>query len=131
MAKNNARLQGGVFQRQLRFLVKGSPEAIDPSSRQVEFSPNAVLFDNSGPNLPNKSIVFDTRGVVNVSELSEDAYLADLGTDLVEGPICAEDCINLLALPMIDDPLNSNVSRLVREVSAESRMTSNFTKVRA
>ncbi|KAL6714488.1 hypothetical protein ACLMJK_007912 [Lecanora helva] len=103
------------------------PGTNEPREHQVKFSPNIVRLDISGPDLPNLSF-YDLPGVINVSELSEEAYLVDLVKNLVKEYICAEDCINLLALPMTDDPANSSASRLVREVGAESRTLGCLTK---
>ena len=105
--------------------LPGNPKPIN--EHQVKFSPNVVRLDISGPGLPNLSF-YDLPGVINVSEIAEEAYLVDLVKNLVKEYIKADDCINLLALPMTDDPANSSASRLIREVKAESRTVGCLTK---
>lgn len=94
---------------------------------QVKFSPNVIRLDISGPDLPNLSF-YDLPGVINVSEVPEEAYLVDLVRNLVKEYIQAEDCINLLALTMTDDPANSSAFSLVKEVKAEERTVGCLTK---
>lgn len=84
-----------------------------------------VRLEISGPNLPNLSF-YDLPGVINVSDVPEESYLVDLVKNLVKQYIKADNCINLLALPMTDDPANSSASRLIREEAAESRTGAYF-----
>lgn len=107
--------------------LPGNSQRKEEQDHQVKFSPNVVRLHISGPNLPNLSF-YDLPGVINVSEVAEEAYLVDLVKNLVKEYIGAEDCINLLALPMSDDPANSSASRLIREVKAEARTLGCLTK---
>lgn len=100
----------------------------DPGSKhQVKFSPNVVRLDISGPQLPNLSF-YDLPGVINQSEVAEEEYLVNLVRNLVKEYIKADNCINLLAIPMTDDPANSSASKLIREVKAEARTVGVLTK---
>ena len=94
---------------------------------QVKFSPNVVQLEISGPNLPNLSF-YDLPGVINVSDVPEESYLVDLVKNLVRQYIKADNCINLLALPMTDDPANSSASRLIRDEEAGARTIGVLTK---
>lgn len=94
---------------------------------QVKFSPNVVRLDISGRDLPNLSF-FDLPGVINVADLSEDAYLVDLVKNLVREYVMAEDCINLLAITMTDDPANSSASKLLRDLKVDQRTVGCLTK---
>lgn len=94
---------------------------------QVEFSPNIVRLDISGPGLPNMSF-YDLPGVISVHELAEDQYLVELVKNLVIDYIQDHNCINLLTLPMTDDPSNSNASVLIRRAKAEARTVGVLTK---
>lgn len=94
---------------------------------QVEFSPNIIRLDISGPGLPNMSF-YDLPGVISVHELAEDQYLVDLVKNLVIDYIQDHNCINLLTLPMTDDPSNSNASVLIRCAKAEARTVGVLTK---
>ena len=105
--------------------LPGMPKSND--QHQVKFSPNVVRLDISGPNLPNLSF-YDLPGVINVSELAEEAYLVDLIKNLVKEYIKADDCINLLAVSMTDDPANSSASKLIHEVKAGARTLGCLTK---
>lgn len=123
-----------LYLAQLATLNPGSPyEKYLPGNtqpkdeHQVKFSPNVVGLDISGPGLPNLSF-FDLPGVINVSEVAGEEYLVDLVKNLVKDYIKDPNCINLLALPMTDDPANSSASRLVREVKAEARTVGCLTK---
>lgn len=111
---------GSPYERYL----PGNPKPKD--ERQVKFSPNVVRLDISGPGLPNLSFT-DLPGVINVSDEGED-YLISLVKNLVKEYVKADDCINLLAMPMTHDPANSSAARLVREVRAESRTVGCLTK---
>ena len=94
---------------------------------QVKFSPNVIRLDISGPGLLNLSF-YDLPGVINQSEVAEEEYLVNLVKNLVKEYIKADNCINLLAIPMTDDPANSSASRLIREVKAEARTVGVLTK---
>ena len=93
----------------------------------VKFSPNVVRLDISGCDLPNLSF-FDLPGVINVADASEDNYLVDLVKNLVKEYVTAKDCINLLAIPMTDDPANSSASKLLRDLKVDSKTIGCLTK---
>ncbi|MCJ1463834.1 hypothetical protein MMC07_002443 [Pseudocyphellaria aurata] len=104
------------------------PGKADPGdSMQVKFSPNVVRLDISGPGLPNMSF-YDLPGVISQPEVPEEQYLVDLVKNLVKEYIKDDSCINLLALPMTDDPTNSTASSLVRDVNAHGRTVGVLTK---
>ena len=105
----------------------GNPIIGSRKSYQVKFSPNIIRLDITGPGLPNLSF-YDLPGVINVSEVPEEAYLVKLVRNLVKDYIKAEDCINLLALTMTDDIANSSALSLVKEVKAETRTVGCLTK---
>ena len=94
---------------------------------QVKFSPNVIRLDISGQGLPNLSF-YDLPGVINVSDTPEEGYLVNLVKNLVKEYVQAEDSINLLAIPMTDDPANSSASQLIRELGAEARTLGVLTK---
>lgn len=94
---------------------------------QVKFSPNVIRLDISGKGLPNLSF-YDLPGVINVSDTPEEGYLVNLVKNLVKDYVQAEDSINLLAIPMTDDPANSSASQLIRELKAEARTLGVLTK---
>ena len=87
---------------------------------QVKFSPNIVRIDISGPALPNLSF-YDLPGVINNAEEPGEEYLVKLVQNLVKDYIHADNCINLLALPMTDDAANSSAARIIKEARAERR----------
>ena len=98
-----------------------------PSKCQVKFSPNVIRLKISGPGLPNLAF-HDLPGVINVSDNAEEEYLVQLVKNLVTEYIKEETCINLLALPMSDDPANSSALRLIGEVGAKDRTIGVLTK---
>ena len=120
---------------QLATLNPGTaPEVYMPNQRhvvnhtiQVKFSPNVIRLDISGPNLPNLSF-YDLPGVINVSDIAEESYLVNLVKNLVKEYVRAEDSINLLAMPMTDDPANCSAFRLIRDLKAEGRTIGCLTK---
>lgn len=102
----------------------------DPGPResfQVKFSPNVIRLNISGPGLPNLSF-YDLPGVINVPDVAEEHYVVDLIKNLVKQYVQAKDSINLLAIPMTDDPANSSASKLIRELKAEPRTIGCLTK---
>ena len=107
--------------------IPGSTTFKANRSYQVKFSPNVVRLEISGPNLPNLSF-YDLPGVINVSDVPEERYLVDLVKNLVQQYIQADNSINLLALPMTDDPANSSASKLIRDEKAEARTVGVLTK---
>lgn len=90
--------------------------------RKVKFSPNVIQLDISGPDLPNLSF-YDLPGVINVPEVAHEEYLVTLVKNLVKEYINSPDCINLLAIPMTDDPANSSASQLIGEVKGANGRT--------
>ena len=94
---------------------------------QVKFSPNIVRLDISGPGLPNLAF-HDLPGIINNSDVEEENYLVQLVRNLVKSYVSSKDSINLLALPVTDDPANSSALRLIREVKAEARTVGCVTK---
>ena len=89
---------------------------------EVKFSPNVIQLDISGPDLPNLSF-YDLPGVINVSEFAHEEYLVTLVKNLVKEYISTQDCINILALPMTDDPANSSASQLIRDIKGARERT--------
>ena len=89
---------------------------------EVKFSPNVIQLDISGPDLPNLSF-YDLPGVINVSEFAHEEYLVDLVKNLVKEYISTQDCINILAIPMTDDPANSSASKLIRDIKGARERT--------
>ena len=104
--------------------LPGNPKPNE--EHQVKFSPNVVRLDISGPALPNLSFT-DLPGVISDSD-DEDVYLLDLVQNLVKEYIKAEDCINVLAIPMTHDPQNSRASRLIKDLKAQDRTVGCLTK---
>lgn len=96
-------------------------------THQVKFSPNIIRLDIAGPGLPNLSF-YDLPGVINVSEVPDEAYLVDLVRNLVKQYIRAPDCINVLALTMTHDVANSSAFGLIHEMKAEPRTVGCLTK---
>ncbi|KAL9040412.1 MAG: hypothetical protein Q9214_004496, partial [Letrouitia sp. 1 TL-2023] len=94
---------------------------------QVKFSPNIVRVNIAAPNVPNLSF-YDLPGVINQAEVPEEEYLVDLVQNLVKDYIKTDNCLNLLALPMTDDPANSTAAKLIRSVNAEARTIGVLTK---
>ncbi|KAF6240067.1 hypothetical protein HO173_001677 [Letharia columbiana] len=122
-----------IYLAQLATLNPGSPwERYLPSNpnpneqHQVKFSPNVIRLDISGPELPNLSFT-DLPGVISDSD-DEEVYLLALVQNLVKDYVKAEDCINVLAIPMTHDPANSRASRLIRELKAQGRTIGCLTK---
>ncbi|KAI9773011.1 MAG: hypothetical protein M1835_006215 [Candelina submexicana] len=127
-------LESALFWAQLATLNPGNnPELYKPGcnentspSFQVKFSPNVVRLDIAGPGLPNLSF-FDLPGVINAAD-SKERYLVDLVAKLVKEYIRADNCINLLTLPMTDDVENSTAYGIIKEEEAEHRTIGVLTK---
>lgn len=104
------------------------PGKVTPGEeRQVQFSPNVVRLEISGPGLVDLSF-YDLPGVINVSEVAEEEYLVPLVRNLVIEYIKQETCINILAIPMTDDPANSTAFDIIRRFNAETRTVGVLTK---
>ena len=104
------------------------PGWASPSTEfQVQFSPNVVQLDITGPGLPNLHF-YDLPGVINVSEVPNEKYLPALVRNLVTDYIKADNCINLLTIPMTDDPANSSATALVENAGANGRTIGVLTK---
>lgn len=126
---SKAQVESALYRAQLAILDIGNPyehyklgSTLPRDSLKVKFSPNVIQLDISGPDLPNLSF-YDLPGVINVSEVAHEEYLVTLVKNLVKEYISSADCINLLAIPMTDDPANSSASRLVREVNGARERT--------
>lgn len=109
------------------YYLPTSPNFKGDRDYQVKFSPNVVRLDITGPKLPNLSFT-DLPGVINVSDVADEEYLVNLVKNLVKEYIKDDKCINLLTLPMTDDPANSSASKLIRDVKAEGRTVGVLTK---
>ncbi|KAL8688245.1 MAG: hypothetical protein Q9218_005797 [Villophora microphyllina] len=108
--------------------AKYVPGKICPTEdMQVKFAPNVVRLDISSPDVPNLSF-YDLPGVINQAEVPEEEYLVKLVANLVQHYIKTDNCLNLLAIPMTDDPANSTASKLVQELNAQSRTIGVLTK---
>ena len=107
--------------------MPASPNFKNNASNQVKFSPNVVRIEIIGVDLPNLSF-YDLPGVINVSDVAEESYLVNLVKNLVKEYIKADNCINLLTLPMTDDPANSSASMILRQEHAECRTVGVLTK---
>ncbi|OCK79986.1 hypothetical protein K432DRAFT_393431 [Lepidopterella palustris CBS 459.81] len=94
---------------------------------QVEFSPNLVCLDISGPGLPNLSF-YDLPGVINQTEDDGKPYLVKLVKNLVKEYIKSENALVLLATSMEGDAANSSAAKIVRKLKAESRCIGVLTK---
>ena len=126
---SKAQVEDALHRAQLAILNIGNPHEdyelglpLPKDNLKVKFSPNVIQLDISGPNLPNLSF-YDLPGVINVSEVAHEEYLVTLVKNLVKEYISTPDCINLLAIPMTDDPANSSASRLIRDVKGASERT--------
>ena len=119
---SKAQVEDALYRAQLAILNIGNPHEdyrlgvpLPKDNLKVKFSPNVIQLDISGPDSPNLSF-YDLPGVINVSEVAHEEYLVTLVKNLVTEYINTRDCINLLAIPMTDDPANSSASRLIREI---------------
>ncbi|KAL8703679.1 MAG: hypothetical protein Q9201_003133 [Fulgogasparrea decipioides] len=106
--------------------IPGKNSLID-ERMQVKFSPNVVRLDITAPDVPNLSF-YDLPGVINQAEVPEEEYLVKLVANLAKSYIKTENCINLLAMPMTDDPANSTASKLIHELDAQNRTIGVLTK---
>ncbi|KAI9818928.1 MAG: hypothetical protein M1827_007749 [Pycnora praestabilis] len=128
-------VENALFWAQLATLNPGIPHheyipctnMATSQTRQVDFSPNVVRLEISGPQLPNLSFT-DLPGIINITEDEEEKYLVKLVKNLVKEYIKAENCIILLALPMTDDAANSTAAGIIKEVGAQSRTVGVLTK---
>ncbi|KAL8720623.1 MAG: hypothetical protein Q9181_007883 [Wetmoreana brouardii] len=132
---NKADIPRGLQLAQLAILNPGSdPVKYIPGKNslidermQVKFSPNVVRLDITAPDVPNLSF-YDLPGVINQAEVPEEEYLVKLVANLAKSYIRTENCINLLAMPMTDDPANSTASKLIHELNAQNRTIGVITK---
>lgn len=95
--------------------------------RQVDFSPNVVALEISGPDLPSLSF-FDLPGIIQVTEGEHDKYLIKVVETLVTQYVKHENALILCALPMSSDSANSRASRIVRDCQAADRCLGVLTK---
>ena len=126
---SKAQVEDALYRAQLAILNIGNAHeeyklglTLPRDNLKLKFSPNVIQLDISGPGLPNLSF-YDLPGVINVSEVAHEEYLVTLVKNLVKEYISTSDCINLLAIPMTDDPANSSASRLIREVKGARERT--------
>ena len=119
---SKTQVEDALYRAQLAILNIGNPHEdykmglpLPRDKLKVKFSPNVIQLNISGPDLPNLSF-YDLPGVINVPEVAHEQYLVTLVKNLVKEYISTPDCINLLAIPMTDDPANSSASQLIREV---------------
>lgn len=126
---SKAEVENALYRAQLAVLNIGNPHGdyklglpLPRDNLKVKFSPNIIQLDISGPDLPNLSF-YDLPGVINVSEVAQEEYLVALVKNLVTEYISTPDCLNLLAIPMTDDPANSSASRLIRDVKGAGERT--------
>ncbi|KAL8967444.1 MAG: hypothetical protein Q9183_002916 [Haloplaca sp. 2 TL-2023] len=108
--------------------MKFIPGQPTPDNRlQCKFSPNVIKLDITSPDVPNLYF-YDLPGVINQAEIPEEEYLVKLVANLAKKYIRTENCLNLLAMPMTDDPANSTASKLVQELGAQARTFGVLTK---
>ncbi|KAL9585363.1 MAG: hypothetical protein Q9212_001571 [Teloschistes hypoglaucus] len=108
--------------------AKFHPGKSNPDERiQVKFSPNVIRLDITAPDVPNLSF-YDLPGVINQAEVPEEGYLVELVANLAKTYINTDNCLNLLVLPMTDDPANSTASKLVHTLGAQNRTIGVLTK---
>ncbi|KAL2354881.1 Dynamin family protein [Cryomyces antarcticus] len=99
----------------------------DTSQLQVEFSPNVVRLDISGPGLPNLAF-YDLPGIINQSADTGKPYLVKLVRSLVKEYVRSENALVLLACSMEGDIATSSASSIVRKMGAEHRCIGVLTK---
>ena len=126
---SKAEVEEALFRAQRAILDIGNPHeyykmgvSLPKPEFEVKFSPNVIQLDISGPDLPNLSF-YDLPGVINVSEFAHEEYLVTLVKNLVKEYISTQDCINILAIPMTDDPANSSASQLIRDIKGARERT--------
>ncbi|KAL8642029.1 MAG: hypothetical protein Q9228_001240 [Teloschistes exilis] len=108
--------------------AKFQPGKSNPDERiQVKFSPNVIRLDITAADVPNLSF-HDLPGVINQAEVAEEGYLVELVANLAKQYINTDNCLNLLAMPMTDDPANSTASKLVHTLGAQNRTIGVLTK---
>ena len=107
--------------------LPGNPQS--NTGYEVKFSPNVIRLDISGPELANLSF-YDLPGVINDTGNANEEYLVTLVKNLVKDYVKGDDCINLLALAMTDDPQNSSASTLIRGVAKAKDRTMGVLTVR-
>ncbi|KAI4256668.1 MAG: hypothetical protein LQ352_001986 [Teloschistes flavicans] len=108
--------------------AKFHPGKTCPDERiQVKFSPNVIRLDITAADIPNLSF-YDLPGIINQAEVAEEGYLVELVANLAAKYVQNENCLNLLALPMTDDPANSTASKLVHKLNGQNRTIGVLTK---
>ncbi|KAK3062253.1 hypothetical protein LTS18_004513, partial [Coniosporium uncinatum] len=93
----------------------------------VEFSPNVVSVEVTGPKLPNLSF-YDLPGVISQTVYSENNYLVKLVKAVVKSYVQNPHALILLACSMENDLENSTAASLVRKAGAEDRCIGVLTK---
>lgn len=98
-----------------------------PTTMEVEFSPNKICIEVSGPSLPSLTFI-DLPGVISQTADGKQSNLPKLVKNLVRKHIMPKDVIILLACSMEGDISNSNASQIVRKMGAEERCIGVLTK---
>lgn len=96
-------------------------------SVEVEFSPNVISLEVSGPDLPELSF-YDLPGAINATAKDEDQYLVGFVEKLVKNYVGEEEALILLACSMDVDLETSTASKWVREMKATKRCMGVLTK---
>ncbi|KAF2760379.1 hypothetical protein EJ05DRAFT_282772 [Pseudovirgaria hyperparasitica] len=97
------------------------------TSLAVEFSPNPIVINITGPHLPDLSLV-DLPGVITQTEDGKNTHLPKVVQNLVKDYITPKNTVILLACSMEGDIANSNASSLLRKIRAENRTVGILTK---
>ena len=103
----------------------GASQAIRSMLPVVEFSPNVVRLNITGPGLPDLSF-FDLPGVIALHSDSE--YFPEMIRNLVLSYIEEPNCLILQTLTMNHDPVNSNAANLIKKAKARDRTMGVLTK---
>ncbi|KKY20906.1 putative dynamin family protein [Phaeomoniella chlamydospora] len=101
--------------------------AVHTQNLQVKFSPNVIRLDIFSDEVGDLSL-FDLPGVISVPENEEERYLVGLVEELVKFYIKSKASINLLALPMNNDPVNSKAANLIVRYGDRARTMGVLTK---
>jgi len=94
---------------------------------EVEFSPNVVRIDISGPFLPNLAF-YDLPGIIAIANNDDGKYLPKLIKKLAEIYMSDPSTIILKTVPMNHDAANSGAHRLITLCKAQERTIGVLTK---
>lgn len=97
-------------------------------SLQVAFSPNIIILEIQGPDLPEFSF-YDLPGSINVVEDGEDQSLVKWIEKLISEYLKDEKTLILLACGADQDVETSTTFRYIKKCKAESRTAGVLTKV--